>query len=174
MKEIFILLIIVQIFQIIYSSYIMFLKKKKNMLLHMFIGNAISLTIFAIADLKSAFLTTIFITVRSFLFMFRDKYKTNLIFYFCLFLHLLPGIITYDGLISLLPSITAIIAIFVIWFGNEQQIRLGLIIPNFIWVIYYCVFEIYISAAFNIIVIIFEIISFITSSTWYKNLKRVS
>ena len=168
------LLIIVQIFQIIYSSYIMFRKKKKNMLLHMFISNAISLTIFAIADLKSAFLTTIFITVRSFLFMFRDKYKTNLIFYFCLFLHLLPGIITYDGLISLLPSITAIIAIFVIWFGNEQQIRLGLIIPNFIWVIYYCVFEIYISAAFNIIVIIFEIISFITSSTWYKNLKRVS
>ena len=168
------LLIIVQIFQIIYSSYIMFLKKKKNMLLHMFIGNAISLTTFAIADLKSAFLTTIFITVRSFLFMFRDKYKTNLIFYFCLFLHLLLGIITYDGLISLLPSITAIIAIFVIWFGNEQQIRLGLIIPNFIWVIYYCVFEIYISATFNIIVIIFEIISFITSSTWYKNLKRVS
>ena len=82
--------IIVQIFQVIYSSYIMFLNKKKNMLINMFISNAISLTIFAIADLKSAFLTTITITIRSFLFMFKDKYKTNFIFYFCLFLHILP------------------------------------------------------------------------------------
>ena len=152
--------IVVQIFQVIYSSYIMFLNKKKNMLIHMFISNAISLTIFAIADLKSAFLTTITITIRSFLFMFKDKYKTNFIFYFCLFLHILPVIITFDGFISLLPSITAIISIFIIWFGNEQQIRLGFIIPNFIWFLYYCIFGIYISAAFNIVCIIFQIKSY--------------
>lgn len=160
------LLIIVQIFQVIYSSYIMFLDKKKNMLINMFISNAISLVVFAIADLKSAFLATIIIAIRSFLFMFRDRYKTNFIFYFCLILHILSGIITFDGLISLMPALTAIISICVIWFGNEQQIRLGLLIPNFIWFVYYCIFGIYISATFSIISSIFEIISY------FKNNKK--
>lgn len=161
------LLIIVQIFQVIYSCYIMFLSKKKNMFINMFISNAISLIIFLIADLKSAFLTTLIITIRSFLFMFKDKYKTNFIFYFCLVLHVLSGLITFDGFISLLPVLTAIISVFIIWFGNEQQIRFGLTIPNIIWVIYYCIFGIYISATFNIIIIISQIISYI------KNKKRL-
>lgn len=158
------LLIIVQIFQVIYSSYIMFLNKKKNMLINMFISNAISLVIFAIVGQKSAFLATIIIAIRSFLFIFRDKYKTNFIFYLCLFLHILSGIITFDGFISILPALTAIISIFVIWFGNEQQIRLGLLIPSFIWFVYYCIFGIYISATFNIISSIFEIISYIKNN----------
>lgn len=158
------LLTIVQIFQVIYSCYIMFLKKKKNMLINMFISNAISLIIFLIADLKSAFLTTLIIAIRSFLFMFREKYKTNFIFYFCLILHILSGIITFDGFISLLPMLTAIISVFIIWFGNEQQIRFGLIIPNIMWVIYYCIFGLYISAVFNMIVIIFQVISYIKNN----------
>lgn len=158
------LLTIVQIFQVIYSCYIMFLNKKKHMLINMFISNAISLIMFFIADLKSALLTTIIITIRSFLFMFRDKYKTNLIFYFCLILHILSGIITFDGFISLLPMLTAVISVFIIWFGNEQQIRFGLIIPNTIWVIYYCIFGLYISAVFNITVIISQIISYIKNN----------
>ena len=158
------LLTIVQIFQVIYSCYIMFLKKKKNMLINMFISNAISLIIFLIADLKSAFLTTLIIAIRSFLFMFREKYKTNFIFYFCLILHILSGIITFDGFISLLPMLTAIISVFIIWFGNEQQIRFGLIIPNIMWVIYYCIFGLYISAVFNMILIIFQVISYIKNN----------
>lgn len=158
------LLTIVQIFQVIYSCYIMFLKKKKNMLINMFISNAISLIIFLIADLKSAFLTTLIIAIRSFLFMFREKYKTNFIFYFCLILHILSGIITFDGFISLLPMLTAIISVFIIWFGNEQQIRFGLIIPNIMWVIYYCIFGLYISAVFNMIVIISQVISYIKNN----------
>lgn len=154
------LLIVVQIFQVIYSCYIMFLDKKKNMLINMFISNTISLVVFAVAGLNSAFLTTIIIALRSFLFVFRDKYKTNFIFYFCLFLHILSGIITFNGFISIMPALTAIITLFIIWFGNEQQIRLGLIIPDFIWFIYYCIFGIYISATFNLITIIFKIISY--------------
>ena len=85
------LLIVVQIFQVIYSCYIMFLNKKKNMLINMFISNTINLVLFAVAGLNSAFLTTIIIALRSFLFVFRNKYKTNFIFYFCLFLHILSG-----------------------------------------------------------------------------------
>ena len=132
------LLIVVQIFQVIYSCYIMFLNKKKNMLINMFISNTINLVLFAVAGLNSAFLTTIIIALRSFLFVFRNKYKTNFIFYFCLFLHILSGIITFNSFISIMPALTAIISIFIIWFGNEQQIRLGLIIPDFLKAILCC------------------------------------
>lgn len=155
------LLIIVQIFQVIYSSYIMFLDKKKNMLLNMFISNALCLLVFGIAGLHSAFITTITITIRSFLFMFRDKYKTNFVFYFCLILHIISGVVDFSGFISLLPSITAVISIFILWFGNEQQIRLGLLIPDLIWFIYYIISGIYISAIFNFITIIFKFVSYI-------------
>ena len=77
-------MIIIQIIQVIYSIYIMFLKNKRNMLINMFISNLISLILFNIAGLGEASLTTIFITLRSFLFTFREKYKTNFVFIYIL------------------------------------------------------------------------------------------
>ena len=126
-------MIIIQIIQVIYSIYIMFLKNKRNMLINMFISNLISLILFNIAGLGEASLTTIFIT-----------------------------------LFSLLPCVTAIISVITLWFGNEQQIRIGSIISNLIWVIYYYLNNIYISATFNLIVIIFTIISCILNNRIYK------
>lgn len=161
-------MIIIQIIQVIYSIYIMFLKNKRNMLINMFISNLISLILFNIAGLGEASLTTIFITLRSFLFTFREKYKTNFVFFFCLMLHIVVGIVTFKDLFSLLPCVTAIISVITLWFGNEQQIRIESIISNLIWVIYYYLNNIYISATFNLIVIIFTIISCILNNRIYK------
>lgn len=152
--------IIIQIVQTIYSIYIMFLDKKRNMLINMFISNLISLILFQVAGLGAASLTTIFITLRSFLFMFKDKYKTNIVFFFCLGLHIIAGIVTFTGFSSLLPCITAVIAIVVLWFGNEQQIRIGTTVANLIWVAYYLVNGIYISAVTNIVIILFTVFSY--------------
>ena len=159
--------IIIQIVQTIYSIYIMFLDKKKNMLINMFISNLISLILFQVAGLGAASLTTIFITLRSFLFMFKDRYKTNFVFLFCLGLHIIAGIVTFTGLSSLLPGMTAVISVVVLWFGNEQQIRIGTTIANLIWVVYYFVNGIYISAVTNIVIILFTIFSY------EKNRKKV-
>lgn len=166
------LLIVIQIIQTIYSIYIMFLNKKKNMLINTFISNIISLVLFQITGLGAASLTTILITFRSFLFTFREKYKTNIMFFLCLALHILAGIITFTGFSSLMPCITAIIAVVVFWFGNEQQIRIGTTISNLIWVIYYAINGIYISAITNIIIILFTIVSIWDGSNWTKYPQR--
>ena len=99
--------------------------------------------------------------------MFKDRYKTNFVFLFCLGLHIIAGIVTFTGLSSLLPGITAVISVVVLWFGNEQQIRIGTIIANLIWVVYYFVNGIYISAVTNIVIILFTIFSY------EKNRKKV-
>lgn len=156
--------IIIQIVQVIYSIYIMFLDKKKNMLINMFISNLISLILFQVAGLGAASLTTIFITLRSFLFMFKEKYKTNIVFWVCLGLHVMAGILTFTGISSILPCITAVISVVVLWFGNEQQIRIGTTIANLIWVGYYLINGIYISAVTNIIIILFTILSYIKNN----------
>ncbi len=157
-------IVIIQIVQVIYSIYIMFLDKKKNMLINMFISNLISLILFQVAGLSAASLTTIIITLRSFLFMFKEKYKTNVVFWTCLGLHIMAGILTFTGISSLLPCITAVISVVVLWFGNEQQIRIGTVIANFIWVVYYLINGIYISAVTNIIIILFTILSYIKNN----------
>lgn len=157
-------IVIIQIVQVIYSIYIMFLDKKKNMLINMFISNLISLILFQAAGLGAASLTTIFITLRSFLFMFKEKYKTNIVFCVCLGLHVMAGILTFIGISSLLPCVTAVISVVVLWFGNEQQIRIGTTIANLIWVVYYLINGIYISAVTNSIIILFTILSYIKNN----------
>ena len=153
----------------------MFLNEKKHMLINMFISNLLSIFLFFINGLSSAIFVTITITMRNFLGIFKNKYKyPNLVFLFCLFIHIIVGVYSSNNIIDLFPMFTSVIAVISIWYGDEQQLRFGLMCSNIIWLIYYFVFGMYISVLYCLIVIIIQIISLIKNSNVNFMCKYVS
>lgn len=66
--------------------------------------------------------------IRTIIFKYKDKYEilqSNIILFIILSIYLLVGILTYDGIISLLPVIAAMIYTAVLWQDNVRIIRIG-------------------------------------------------
>ena len=157
--------IFIQIIIFIYNSYIMFLNKKKHMLINMFVSSLLSISLFFVNGLSSAIFATITITIRNLLGIFKNKYKyPNLVFLFCLFMHIIVGAYSSNNIIELFPMFTSVIAVISIWYGNEQELRFGLMCSNIIWLIYCLVFGMYISSLQYITIIIIQMTSLIKNS----------
>lgn len=69
-------------------------------------------------------------------YIFGKEYHSNFMLYVFLCLYMLIGIVTYNGLFSLLPTIAALFYTVVVWKGNPKQIRIAAIIVSILWIIY--------------------------------------
>lgn len=69
-------------------------------------------------------------------YIFGKEYNSNVILYIFLCLYTLIGIVTYNGLFSLLPTIAALFYTVVVWKGNPKQIRIAAIFVSILWIIY--------------------------------------
>lgn len=65
-----------------------------------------------------------------------EFYKKNYILYIIIFAYAVFGIVTYDGISSLFPSIASIIYCVVIWLDNPKNIRLGTAFMLLLWFLY--------------------------------------
>ena len=115
------------------------LKNKKNILLMQVIANGIYgieyLLLGAFSAASMNFLSFLRLLVYYFYALLNIKMPKWILFVF-ITLVLLFGIITYDGLISLLPIIITVLYTYAFWQNNLNVARIIYIVAAIIWIYY--------------------------------------
>ena len=85
----------------------------------------------------------------------RNKNKSKLVLVIISFLIILCGVLTYDGILSLLPVVIALAYTVVMWQNNMKIFRILSFVAPICWLIY----NVYVSALVATIASIFEFVS---------------
>ena len=145
-------------------------KEKKNILSNMLLSNILNLIHYLLLGAFSGCITKLLAIVRDYFIIFKEKHsKFSNKVYLMLFilLYIIAAVFTYNGILSILPLIAAIIYIIFIWNGNEVIIKKTAFFCNFLWLIYN-VFVLSIAG------IISNIISLLSTLIAIINTKKVS
>lgn len=140
------------------------LKNKKNILLMQVIANGIYgieyLLLGAFSAASMNFLSFLRLLVYYFYALLNIKMPKWILFVF-ITLVLLFGIITYDGLISLLPIIITVLYTYAFWQNNLNVARIIYIVAAIIWIYYNYEVGAYVGIIGNVLEIITGLISLI-------------
>lgn len=140
-------------------------QKTRNKVLTLLILDSICYFIqyILLGALSGAF-TNVIGLIRTIIFKYKDKYKVldnKIILFIILLIYLIVGIITYDGIISTLPVIAAIIYTSVLWQDNLKIIRIGTFIMILACFIYNIAVEAYTGAVVEGILLISSVLAII-------------
>ena len=130
---------VLALFAILFWVISILLKNKKNILLMQVIANGIYgieyLLLGAFSAASMNFLSFLRLLVYYFYALLNIKMPKWILFVF-ITLVLLFGIITYDGLISLLPIIITVLYTYAFWQNNLNVARIIYIVAAIIWIYY--------------------------------------
>lgn len=130
---------VLALFAILFWVISILLKNKKNILLMQVIANGIYgieyLLLGAFSAASMNFLSFLRLLVYYFYTLLNIKISKWILFVF-IALVLLFGIITYDGLISLLPIIITVLYTYAFWQNNLNVARIIYIVAAIIWIYY--------------------------------------
>ena len=121
--------------------------------------------------LSGAF-TNIVGLIRTLIFKYKNKYKilnNNITLILILLIYLLVGILSYDGLISMLPVVASIIYTSVLWQNNITIIRIGTFIMILACFIYNIAVKAYMGALVEGVLLISSILAIINLDILKKN-----
>lgn len=151
-------------FAILFWVISILLKNKKNILLMQVIANGIYgieyLLLGAFSAASMNFLSFLRLLVYYFYALLNIKMPKWILFVF-IALVLLFGIITYDGLISLLPIIITVLYTYAFWQNNLNVARIIYIVAAIIWIYYNYEVGAYVGIIGNALEITTELISLI-------------
>lgn len=151
-------------FAILFWVISILLKNKKNILLMQVIANGIYgieyLLLGAFSAASMNFLSFLRLLVYYFYALLNIKMPKWILFVF-ISLVLLFGIITYDGLISLLPIIITVLYTYAFWQNNLNVARIIYIVAAIIWIYYNYEVGAYVGIIGNILEITTGLISLI-------------
>lgn len=136
-------------------------KSKRNILFFIFTANLLGVIQMILVGRFDGAIANVICTIRAFLYLYRERAKTNIIFIFCFIIHLLGGIWTYQNITSIIPIIATLMACSVLWFGNELAIKIAIILSDAMWSIFNLISGLYISSARNVIDGIFNVVSLV-------------
>lgn len=155
---------VLALFAILFWVISILLKNKKNILLMQVIANGIYgieyLLLGAFSAASMNFLSFLRLLVYYFYALLNIKMPKWILFVF-IALVLLFGIITYDGLISLLPIIITVLYTYAFWQNNLNVARIIYIVAAIIWIYYNYEVGAYVGIIGNILEIITGLISLI-------------
>ncbi len=155
---------ILALFAILFWVISILLKNKKNILLMQVIANGIYgieyLLLGAFSAASMNFLSFLRLLVYYFYTSLNIKMPKWILFVF-IALVLLFGIITYDGLISLLPIIITVLYTYAFWQNNLNVARIIYIVAAIIWIYYNYEVGAYVGIIGNALEITTELISLI-------------
>ena len=128
---------IMQIVTIIVNIYIAFTEKKKRIYIATFLLNLSQLIMYFFnGDITTA-LIYIVIVIRSFIYIYKDKIKTNNIPYIIIIIQVLIGVLTMEDNLQIISIVISCYSCWYLWFYNDtQKLRIGNIIANTAWGIY--------------------------------------
>ena len=155
---------VLALFAILFWVISILLKNKKNILLMQVIANGIYgieyLLLGAFSAASMNFLSFLRLLVYYFYALLNIKMPKWILFVF-ITLVLLFGIITYDGLISLLPIIITVLYTYAFWQNNLNVARIIYIVAAIIWIYYNYEVGAYVGIIGNALEIITGLISLI-------------
>lgn len=152
------LYIISQIFVIVQYSFLMATyqsKTKKQILIFNTIACIASALSFMFLSAFSGCAMSLLAVLRNYLFLNQDKTKDVNKLIIVLILLVLLTLVTYDGILSLMPSISTLLYTLSVWQNDRRLYRIFGIPIEIIWLIYH----IYIFSIFGIILEGFLLIS---------------
>lgn len=152
---------IMQIITVIVNIYISFTEKKKRIYIATFLLNLSQLFMYYFNNDITTTLIYIVITVRSFIYIYKDKFKTNLIPYAAIIIQLLIGLFTIENGFQILSVLIPCYTCWYLWFYNDtQKIRIGNIIANTLWAVYNIATGLYIVLIMRVITVLSNSIAF--------------
>ena len=153
---------IMQIISVIVNTYIAFTEKKKRIYVATFLLNLAQLLMYFFNDDLTTGLIYIVIVIRSLVYIYKDKFKTNIIPYLAIFVQLLIGFLTIQSPIQILSILLPSYTCWYLWFyETTQKIRIGNIIANIAWAIYNICTGLYIVLIMRIITVLSNLIAYI-------------
>lgn len=153
---------LMQIITVIVNIYISFTEKKKRIYIATFLLNLAQLIMYFFnSDLTTA-LIYIVIVVRSFIYIYKDKIKNDLIPYLIIMIQITIGFATIENSLQILSILIPCYSCWYLWFYNDtQKLRVGNIIANTVWAIYNVYTGLYIILIMRAITIGSNFIAFI-------------
>jgi len=149
-------------------SLIAFHRKNKNKILgNMIISNVLNLIHYLLLGAYSGCITKVLAIIRDNFIILKDKNKklsSNIYLILFVMIYVIAGIFTYNGVLSLLPLMAALIYIIFIWNGKELIIKKVAFGTYFLWLIY----NIFVQSIPGIISNIVSIISTFIAIVNYK------
>lgn len=132
-------------------------KKRKQILFFQILDSTFDILQYFLLGAYTGSLISLLGATRAYTFS-----KTNNKFFLILFLLLytISSIITFNGLISIVPLIAALIYTIVTWNKKEKNIRLFSILVFILWFIYDILVKAYVSSITDIILIISNSLAF--------------
>lgn len=152
-------LIILQIISVIVNTYLSFTENKKNIYVVTFLFNFLQMLMYLFKDDMTTVLSYVIIVVRSFVYIYKDKFKTkHIVPWTFVAIQLVVGFMTMENYLQLISIITPCIVILYLWYCKTTQgLRVGNIVNNTAWGVYNALTGLY-------IIIITRVIAVITNS----------
>ncbi len=111
-------------------------KNKRIIRIFVLGANISSLLVMIFAGRYDGAAATFVGTFRSLLYVFRDRAKTNIIFWICSIAHIAAGLLTWQSPLTLLIIIATVTLCIVLWFGSVKMIKYGTLLSDFCWAIF--------------------------------------
>ena len=101
----------------------------------------------------------------------KEKLSTNIIMYVLMAIYSLIGILMYDGIISLIPTIASVIYVNVLWQTNMTFIKKGNVVVYALWFLYDFLVGAYVACVANVIIVLLAIKDLVIEKNKVKNSK---
>lgn len=153
---------LMQIITILVNIYISFTEKKKRIYIATFLLNLSQLLMYMFNNDLTTTLIYIVITVRSFIYIYKDKLKTDIVPYLAILIQLIIGYYTIENTMQILSVLIPCYTCYYLWFYDDtQKIRIGNIIANILWGVYNIATGLYIVLIMRAMTIISNIVAYI-------------
>lgn len=140
--------IVFQILEIFFGYLGAYSTKKRNIFTFYVISTIFSVLMFWSIGNYSAILPVLTTGIRYFVFIFKDKYKTELPFICCLIMHFTVLIISMKTAMDILPSVLVIIGCFIFWYLDKEKLKLAIFLINIPWILYYSYYALYLTTIY--------------------------
>lgn len=153
---------LMQLITIIVNIYIAFTEEKKRIYIATFLLNLSQLIMYLFNNDLTTALIYIVITIRSLIYIYKDKFKTNVIPYIAISIQVLIGCFTLKNTFQIFSILIASYSCWYLWFYNDiQKLRIGNIVANTAWAIYNICGGLYIIIIMRCITIVSNMIAYI-------------
>lgn len=156
---------IMQVVTIIVNIYVSFTERTKRIYVATFLLNVAQLIMYFFNQDITTGLIYIIIVVRSYIYIYKDNFKTDLVPYSMILLQVVVGVLTMEKDIQLMSILIPCYSCWYLWFYNDtQKLRVGNIIANILWAIYNACTGLYIILIMRFMTIMSNVIGYIKRS----------
>lgn len=167
------MVILLQTLQVISCMLSSWVRNKRWILIFNFINSVFCCLLYLYIGRFDSLSSKLISTLRNLLFMFRDRYKSNIILVLVVLAYTTSGVLTYKDLYSLIPCFTPIIVSFVYWYGDAKTIKIICNLLDSVWLFYFAHFGLYVVLINTVVNIVIRTVSLTRNGDTYEIKKRI-